>query len=191
MRDMSPTDKALIARPCLQQLILSVCGFVQVLQPAYSQQELQDRDGHAQQSLIAAVLDGADAQLPLVPAQLFMLHPACVGAQWSGPEQNPDCARRYVHRCVPSFEHPELGVRGVGAGHGMLGEFAAEWAGNAVVAAARSALAAHSKLTTQACDLAEVHLADILHAAFEAGHAAALDLYKDPPRNYCYPSTLR
>jgi len=38
----------------------------QVLQPVYSQQQPQDRDGTAQQSLIAAVLDGALSQYYLL-----------------------------------------------------------------------------------------------------------------------------
>ncbi len=38
---------------------MGVIGLRQVLQPVYSQQQPQDRDGSAQQSLIAAVLDGA------------------------------------------------------------------------------------------------------------------------------------
>ena len=31
------------------------------------------------------------------------------------------------------------------------------------------------------------HVEGILHEAFEAGHAAALDLYKDPPRQLLLP----
>ena len=78
-------------------------------------------------------------------------------------------------------------------GHGMLGEFAAERAGNAAVAVACSALLAHAKLAApeDPDDLEASHVEGILHEAFEAGHAAALDLYKDPPRNYSYPTSLR
>ena len=74
----------------------------------------------------------------------------------------------------------------------MLGEFAAERAGNAAVAAACSALLAHATPAAEdSDDLEASHAEGILHEAFEAGHAAALDLYKDPPRKYCYPTSLR
>ena len=74
----------------------------------------------------------------------------------------------------------------------MLGELAAQRAGAAAVTTARAALLAESKAARDPNpDLEAARLADVLHAAFEAGHAAALELYKDPPPKYCYPSVLR
>jgi hypothetical protein len=74
----------------------------------------------------------------------------------------------------------------------MLGELAAQQAGAAAVATARAALLAEAKSARDPDpDPEGAWLADVLHAAFAAGHAAALELYKDPPPQYCYPSVLR
>ena len=48
----------------------------------------------------------------------------------------------------------------------MLGEFAAERAGNAAVAAACSALLGEAKLAAAEAELDAAHLEGILHAAF-------------------------
>ena len=75
----------------------------------------------------------------------------------------------------------------------MLGELAAQQAGASAVATARAALLAEAEVAPRDTDSDSeaARLADALHAAFEAGHNAALELYKDPPQRYCYPSVLR
>lgn len=70
------------------------------------------------------------------------------------------------------------------AGHGMLGEFAAETAGSAVLQ--------HLAAKLPATDLSDSSAGQqIMTKAFKAAHEAALQLYREPPEHYTYPKGSR
>lgn len=72
----------------------------------------------------------------------------------------------------------------VHAGHGMLGEFAAEAAGSAVLQ--------HLAARLPATDISDGSSAQkVMEKAFKAAHETALQLYRAPPERYTYPAGSR
>lgn len=70
------------------------------------------------------------------------------------------------------------------AGHGMLGEFAAETAGSAVLQ--------HLAAKLPAVDMSSSSSAQrVMEKAFKAAHEAAMGLYRAPPERYTYPRGSR